>query len=65
MAKKRDVSSKRQPETQFDGDHAHPGGLTDEEIAKVISDVEECFRRQSEFFGRMTQRGRSRLHHRR
>ena len=65
MAKRKDVSSKRQTEIPFEDDEAHPGGVTSEEIAKVLADVEECFRRQSEFFSRMTLRGRSRLHHRR
>ena len=65
MAKRKDVPGKRQASTPADGDPLHPGGLTDEEIAKVLADVEECFRRQSEFFGRMAQRGRSRLQHRR
>ena len=64
MAKRKDVSGKRQAAIPFEGDEAHPGGVTTEEIAKVLSDVEECFRRQSEFFGRMARRGRARLHHR-
>jgi len=65
MAKRKDVPGKRQTTTPADGDPSHPGGLTDEEIAKVLADVEECFRRQSEFFSRMAQRGRTRLQHRR
>ena len=60
MAKRKDVRSKRQP-AQFDGEGSHPGGVSSEEIAKVFSQVEECFRRQSEFFSRMT-RGAGRHH---
>jgi hypothetical protein len=65
MAKRKDAPGKRHAATPVDGDHPHPAGLTDEEIAKVLADVEECFRRQSEFFSRMAQRGRMRLQHRR
>ena len=50
MAKKRDVPGKRQSAAGYDG--GHPGGVTPEEIAKVIADVRESFRRQSEFFSR-------------
>jgi hypothetical protein len=64
MAKRKEAQSKRRTPAAVDGEHPHPAGLTDDEIAKVLADVEECFRRQSEFFSRMAQRG-SRLQHRR
>ncbi|HEX2651381.1 MAG TPA: hypothetical protein VHN19_15740 [Burkholderiales bacterium] len=60
MAKRKKASGTI--EVPFDEELEHPGGVTGEEIAKVLADVEECFRRQSEFFSRMARRSRTRIH---
>jgi len=62
MAKKREVRGKRQAAAPLQGDPPHPGGLSGDEIASVICDVEERFRRQNEFFNRMKLRSRMRIH---